>query len=127
MKPQAAEEIVVAFVESINAADLEGIAARTAPSYTFVDMEGEVHLIEGRTAVEASWDEYLTAYPDYTILVQSVLRSGDGVAIVGQTEGSHLPRDIEREELVLWVAELENGLISGWRIYSTLMCGDAPP
>jgi ketosteroid isomerase-like protein len=125
MERGTAESVVEAFVACINSRDLEGIAALTAPRYTFTDMEGDVYVFEGDEAVEASWDEYLSAYPDYRISVEHVMRSGDGVAIVGRTTGSHLPAEVERDEVVLWTAELEDGLISEWRIYSTLMCETA--
>ena len=115
------ESIVIEFIERINAGDSAGIAARTAPVYTFTDMEGDVYVVEVADAVRTSWDEYLLAYPNYRIHVDHVMRSGDGVAIVGRTTGSHLPPEVEREETVLWIAELEDGLVSAWRIYSTLM------
>jgi hypothetical protein len=79
------ESVVEAFVACINFGDLDGIAALTAPRYTFTDMEGDVYVFEGDEAANASWDEYLSAYPDYRILVEHVMRSGDGVAIVGRS------------------------------------------
>lgn len=121
---QTPERIVKTFVEHINRADLDGIAALTALTYTFTDMEGEVYVIEGATAIKESWDEYCSAYPEYKILVDHVLRSGDGVAVVGRTTGSHLALEVERDEVVLWIAEIVDGLIAGWRIYSTLVCED---
>lgn len=125
MRQRLPESVILEFIERINAGDAAGIASLTAPVYTFTDTEGDVYVVEGPEAVRQSWNEYLLAYPNYKIFVQRVLRSGNGVAIVGQTSGSHLPSEIEREELVLWIAELEDGLVSDWRIYSTLMCDAA--
>jgi len=121
MSGSAPESVILEFIERINRGDSAGIASLTAPVYTFKDMEGRVYIVEGAEAIKESWDEYLSAYPSYKILVQHVLRSGDGVAIVGQTTGSHLSPEVEQKETVLWIAELEDGLVSAWRIYSTLM------
>ena len=43
---------------------------------------------------------------------------GDGVAIIGKTTGSHLPPEVEERETLLWTAEVHEGLVSEWRIYS---------
>jgi len=122
VSPSKPTSIVRRFVECINAADIDGIAALTAPTYTFTDMEGDVYVITGKASVRASWNEYLSAHPQYRILVDRVLRSGEGVALVGRTTGSHLSPGVEESELVLWIAELQNDRICAWRIYSTLMC-----
>lgn len=119
MQASDPESIVLRFVDSINAGDLDGIAALTGPKYTFTDTAGDVFVVEGNENVKASWDAYLSAYPEYKILVQHVLRGGNGVAIIGRTTGSHMSPDVEHEELILWVAEILNGLVAGWRIYST--------
>jgi ketosteroid isomerase-like protein len=110
--------IVLRFIECINAGDSEGVAALTAEHYKLTDIPGRVYTFTGKAAIKASWDEYLKAYPDYKIHVHHVLTSGDGVAIVGQTSGSHVSPEIEETETVLWIAELEDGLVTEWRIYS---------
>ena len=111
--------VALSFVDSINSGDLEGIASLTARRYKFTDSAGRVYVFDGEEAVKQSWNEYLSAYPEYKIHVQQVLTSGKGVAILGRTSGSHVPPEIERGELVLWVAEFEKGFVSEWRIYST--------
>jgi hypothetical protein len=110
--------IVLQFVECINTGDSEGIAALTAEHYKFTDIPGRVYAFTGRAAIKASWDEYLVAYPNYKIHVHHVLTSGDGLAIVGQTSGSHVPPEVEETETVLWLAELQDSLVAEWRIYS---------
>ena len=106
------ESIVLRFVERINVGDLDGIAALTAPVYTFTNMEGDVYVVEGAEAVRASWAEYPAADPEYKILVQHVLKGGDGIASLGRRTGSHLPAPVERNELALWIAEVEDGHVS---------------
>jgi len=122
MAKTSPESVVLRFIDAINTGDLEVLAALTAPRYTFIDMAGDVYVVEGAEAVKASWNEYLSAVPEYRILVDHVMRSGSGVAIVGRTTGSHLDPNVERNEVVLWVAELADDRIAKWRIYSTWMC-----
>jgi len=61
---------------------------------------------------------YLLEYPDYKIHVHQALRGGDGVAIIGHTSGSHIPPEIEKEEILVWTADISDSLILSWRIYS---------
>ena len=110
--------IVLRFVEYINAGDLEGIASLTSEEYQFTDIPGRVHIFRGEEAIKRSWAEYLSAFPNYKIHVHRVLEGGNGVAIVGQTTGSHVPPEIEEKGTVLWTAEVRDGLVSEWRIYS---------
>jgi limonene-1,2-epoxide hydrolase len=109
---------VLKFVEFINEANLEGIASLTAEEYTFTDVAGDVYIFRGAEAIKASWDEYLSAYPNYKIHVHRVLAGGNGVAIIGRTTGSHVAPEIEEKETVLWTAEVRDGLVAEWRIYS---------
>lgn len=110
--------IVLKFVECINQGDLEGIALLTSQEYKFTDIPGRVYIFRGKESIKQSWDEYLSAFPNYKIHVHHVLESGNGVAIIGKTTGSHVPPEIEEKEIVLWTAQIRDGLISEWRIYS---------
>jgi limonene-1,2-epoxide hydrolase len=118
MNESSPSSVVVQFVEYINEANLSGIASLTAGEYTFTDVAGDVYIFRGAEAVKRSWDEYLSAYPGYKIHVHRVLVGGNGVAIIGRTTGSHVAAEIEENETVLWIAEVQDGLVAEWRIYS---------
>jgi ketosteroid isomerase-like protein len=66
------------------------------------------------------WHDYFSAYPKYRIHVHRVLTSGNGVAIIGKTTGSHVSPEVETKETVLWTAETRDGLVAEWRIYSDI-------
>jgi uncharacterized protein (TIGR02246 family) len=110
------EEITLKFVERINARDADGLAELATEDFTFIDHDGDVY--SGREEMRKGFDDYFTAYPEYVIHVAKVLRSGDAVAIVGQTTGSHIAPEIEAVETVLWIARLRGGLVAEWRIYA---------
>jgi ketosteroid isomerase-like protein len=116
---QDAKSIVLKFVEYVNSQDLEGLAALTADEFIFTDASGRVHKWDREGAVQECWVGYFRPFPDYKIHAQQVLTGGDGVAIIGQTSGSHVPAEIEARSTVLWIAGLQDGLVSEWRIYAT--------
>ena len=82
--------------------------------FTLIDMAGDV--FRGRDG----WQDFFSSYPKYRIHVHHVLMSGNGVAIIGKTTGSHVPPEVEEKETVLWTAEIRNGLVAAWRIYSDI-------
>jgi len=109
-----AKSVALKFVEIINAGDSEALINLQTESFTLIDMAGDIY--RGRDG----WQDYFSAYPKYKIHVQHVLTSGDGVAIIGKTTGSHVPPEVEEKETVLWTAEIRDGLVSEWRIYSNI-------
>ncbi|NIP67467.1 DUF4440 domain-containing protein [Candidatus Bathyarchaeota archaeon] len=109
-----AKSVALKFVEVINAGDSEGLVKLQAEDFTLIDMAGDVS--RGRDG----WEDYFSAYPKYRIQVDHVLMSGDRVAIVGKTTGSHVPPEIEEKETVIWTAEIRDGLVAEWQIYSDI-------
>ncbi len=109
-----AKSVALKFVETINAGDSEALIKLQTEDFTLIDMDGDVY--RGRDG----WQDYFSENPKYKIHVQRVLTSGDGVAIIGKTTGSHVPPEVEEHETVLWSAEIRDGLVSEWRIYSDI-------
>ena len=104
--------IVFEFVGYVNEGDLEGIASLISEDVKFTDIQGRGYREKGFMA------GYLSQFPDYKIHVHHALQGGNGVAIIGQTTGSHVPPEVEEREILVWTAEIRDGLISEWRIYS---------
>ncbi|MFQ6064730.1 MAG: nuclear transport factor 2 family protein [Candidatus Bathyarchaeia archaeon] len=105
------KSVALKFVEVINAGDSEALIKLQTEDFTLIDMGGDVY--RGRDG----WQGYFSSYPKYKIRVHNVLTSGNGVAIVGKTTGSHVPPEVEEKETVLWTAEIRDGLVAEWRIY----------
>jgi hypothetical protein len=106
--------LVSKFVEVINAGNSKALMKLQSKDFTLIDMDGEKNV--GRDG----WYDYFSAYPNYTIHIKQILTSGTSVAIIGKTSGSHIESKIEEAETVVWIAEVEDGLVSYWRIYSDL-------
>ena len=109
-----ARSVALRFVEIINAGDSEALIKLQTEDFTLIDMAGDI--FHGRDG----WQDYFSSFPKYRIHVQYVLMSGDGVAIIGKTTGSHVPPEVEEKETVLWTAEIRDDLVSKWRIYSNI-------
>lgn len=104
--------IVLRFIRCINEGDLAGMASLVSPDVVFTDIRGRVYREREFMA------GYLSEYPDYKIHVDYALGGGNGAAIIGKTTGSHVPAEIEEKEILVWTAEIRDGLICEWRIYS---------
>jgi ketosteroid isomerase-like protein len=113
-KQGGAKSIALKFVEVINAGDSEALIKLQTEDFTLIDMAGNV--FRGRDG----WQGYFSDYPKYKIHVQQVLVSGNTVAIIGKTTGSHVPPEVEAHETVLWTAEIRDGLVAEWQIYSDI-------
>lgn len=111
-KRDYAKSVALKFVRVINAGDSEALIKLQAEDFTLIDMAGDV------TRGQDGWRDYFSSYPNYKIHVQHVLLSGNGVAIIGKTTGSHVPPEVEEKETVLWTAEIRGSLVAEWRIYS---------
>ena len=108
------KSVALKFVEVINAGDSGELIKLQTESFTLIDMAGDV--FRGRDG----WQDYFSSYPKYKIHVQHVLMSGNGVAIIGKTTGSHVPPEVEEHETVLWTTEIRDGLVAESRIYSDI-------
>ncbi len=106
--------IVKTFIEWVNRGDIGKVNSFISPDIVFTDIEGRVY------REPEFMENYLKAYPAYRIHADRILRGGDGAAVVGSTSGSHVPPDVEENEVLVWTAEVRGGLITEWRIYSTL-------
>jgi limonene-1,2-epoxide hydrolase len=105
-------DVVLKFIECINAGDPERLMSLQTEDFTFIDYSGDAY--HGRQG----WQDYFSAYPEYTIHVEHIITSGDGVAILGRTTGSHVSPEVEEIWTILWTAEIWGDLVAEWRIYS---------
>jgi ketosteroid isomerase-like protein len=111
-RSDAVKSAALSFVDRINAGDSKGLVKLQTEDFTLVDYEGEVY--RGRDG----WQGYFEECPEYKIHVNHVITSGQGVVILGKTTGSHVSPEVEERETILWAAQIHDGLIAEWRLYS---------
>ena len=109
---EAVKSAALSFVDRINAGDSKGLMELQSEGFTLVDYEGEVY--RGRSG----WEDYFEECPNYKIHVSHAITSGNGVAILGRTTGSHVSPEVEEKETILWIAQIRDGLVAEWRLYS---------
>jgi hypothetical protein len=72
----------------------------------------------GRDANIEAWHGYASSWPEYLIYPHEIVARDGAVAVLGHTTGSHLGLPDEEESLLtlIWVAEIDDGLVRTWRL-----------
>jgi ketosteroid isomerase-like protein len=106
-----------AFVDRINARDVEGLGELMSDDHTFIDAHG--NQVTGRDKMIAGWRGYFQWFPDYHIEVTDVFEADGKFGMFGFAGGSfkgkagsswHLP--------AAWQAAVKDGRISLWQVYA---------
>jgi ketosteroid isomerase-like protein len=115
-QPLPAVAAVLSFVDCINRGDLDGLAELMTDDHVLRVLDEDP--VAGRDANVEAWHGYLSSFPSYVIYPRYVASSGDTVAVLGATTGSHLAL-AEEDELainVVWVATVVDGTLSSWHV-----------
>jgi ketosteroid isomerase-like protein len=106
----------ISFIDRINRGDLEGLTALMTADHV-LQVFDEPALV-GKDANTEAWAGYASKFSKYVIYPHRIAALGGRVAIVGHTTGSHLGRpDAEEAALtVIWVADVEEGLLHSWQL-----------
>lgn len=112
---------VLAFIERINAHDVEGIVGMLDEDYRFIGSSGDA--FRGIGFMRASWAAHFRQYPDFHIEVDRVLGDDGSVAVFGMMRGT-LSRDGELWDENYWEVPAafkgvaEDGKMVHWQVYS---------
>jgi ketosteroid isomerase-like protein len=79
-------EILSAFIDRINAHDVDSIRALMDEGHVFIDGLG--HSVKGPEAMRQAWKSYFAMMPDYWIKVDRVFEDGDALAVFGAAGGT---------------------------------------
>jgi len=115
------QKVILAFVERINAADVDGLVALLAEPHVFIDSLG--HVLKGdRKTLTGAWTGYYTLVPDYHIEVEEILQDGETLMVVGRASGTVAERG-EIRPGNRWIlpaayrAVVRDDLIGGWQVF----------
>jgi ketosteroid isomerase-like protein len=109
------------FVERINAHDLDGMVALSAPDHQLIDSMGaELH---GRDPVREGWRQYFMMVPDYHVEVARSFSEGPEVILLGVARGTYsadgtLQASNTWSTPAAWRALIRDGLVAEWQIYA---------
>jgi predicted ester cyclase len=82
-------DAAVAFIEAINAHDVEHIVALLAADYEFVNSQGD--RFQGEAFMRETWADQFNKHPDFRIRVGRLVADEEAVAIFGFSEGTYAP------------------------------------
>jgi ketosteroid isomerase-like protein len=117
----SSKSVAESFVRAINRHDIEDLAAHMTAGHRFVDSLGNV--VAGRDKMRAGWAGYFRMVPDYSIAVEECFCEGPVVVLLGVAQGTYAPDGVLRP-VSRWTtgvalrAQIEDGLISEWRVYA---------
>jgi ketosteroid isomerase-like protein len=111
------KQIILAFIERINAHNVEGLAALMSDDHTFIDAHD--NRINGRETMVSGWRGYLEWFPDYSIEITDVFEDGDNFALFGFAGGSFKAKQSEGWRLpAAWKASVKDGHVSLWQVFA---------
>lgn len=104
------------WIDAINSKNLDALVSMMTPTHAFF-VEGEPPTI-GRENNRRAWRGYLTRFPGYRIHIDEAYAQADAWYLMGHTEGSHVPQELElTPSSVIWRAVLEGDRLLEWSIY----------
>lgn len=113
-------EITKAFVDAINAGDIESLCRLMAPEHVFIDSDGKE--VKDNEKMREGWKDYFAMVPDYRIEVAETFARDNTAVMYGTAAGTFSKDgtlDPENHWVVpaAWRAVIENGLVLIWQVY----------
>jgi SnoaL-like domain len=110
-------ETVFAFIDRINAHDVEGLAALMSNDHVFIDPHG--NQISGKEKMMAGWRGYFDWFPDYQIEFTDIYDKSDSLALFGFAGGSFQNKKTESWRLpAAWKAVVKDGRVTLWQVFA---------
>ncbi len=120
MDSQAPADVVLAFMDRINAADVDGIVALMTDDHIFIDGLG--NRVVGKEKMRGGWKYYFSMFPDYRVSHEDVFTDRDTVAVFGSASGTlavkgATPKENHWEAPAAWKATVRDGKVAQWQVY----------
>jgi ketosteroid isomerase-like protein len=109
------KEIVLAFVDAVNAHSVERLGELMTDDHTFIEPHG--NKVTGREAMLAGWRGYFAWFPDYQIEMSDIFERENTFAMFGFAAGS-FKGSADRKWLIpaAWKAIVRDGQIALWQV-----------
>jgi len=108
-------ETVLAFVDAINAHDIDRLGELMTDDHRFVDPYGSE--VAGRAPMLAGWRGYFAWFPDYQIEVNDAFEKGNEFAMFGFAAGSFKGNADRKWRLpAAWKVVVRDGSIALWQV-----------
>src|SRR5258706_15173302 len=104
------KETILAFIDRINAHDVEGLGALMSDDHAFIDAHGSQ--VSGREKMIAGWRGYFEGFPDYDIEVTAVFEDDNKLALFGFAGGCFRNKESENwRPPAVWQATVEGNRV----------------
>ena len=111
------KETILAFIDCINAHDVEKLGALMSDNHTFIDAHG--NQVSGRDKMIPGWGGYFAWFPDYYIEVTETFEDGDTLALFGFAGGSFQGKETENWRLpAAWKPEVKDNRVTLWQVFA---------
>jgi ketosteroid isomerase-like protein len=121
MSMVTAVDVVLQFVDRINARDIDGIVALMTDDHRFTDSLGAQTV--GCEKMRHGWEEYFRMVPDYRIEVRETLSDGPVVVLLGLARGTWtrdgtLDPENAWQTPAAWRAVVRDERVAEWQVYA---------
>jgi ketosteroid isomerase-like protein len=113
----SSKETVLAFIDRINAHDLDGLAELMTADHCFIDAHG--NQVAGKEKMIAGWRGYFEWFPVYSIEVNEIFEREDTFAMFGFAAGSFKGRAAASWRLpAAWKAIVRDRHVALWQVFA---------
>jgi ketosteroid isomerase-like protein len=115
------KQTILAFIDRINAHDVDGLDELMSDDHTFIDALGNE--VVGREKMTVGWRAYFEWFPDYYIAVNDVFEGdvsdrGQTFALFGFAGASFKGKQSECWRLpAAWQASAKDGRVALWQVF----------
>ena len=108
---------ILAFIERINAHDVDGLSLLMSDDHTFIDAHG--NQVSGKEKMIAGWRGYFEWFPDYYIEVTDAFEQGENLALFGFAGGCFKNQEGESWRLpAAWKASVKDDRVNLWQVFA---------
>jgi hypothetical protein len=114
-------EVAFAFVDAINAKDIERLSDLMTANHKFIDGDGSEHV--GKDQMKEGWTEHLKLIPDLTLTVSRHFEEDNTVVLLGRSRGTIIQNDELRPENnwevpCAWRVRVESEKVAEWQLFA---------
>jgi limonene-1,2-epoxide hydrolase len=110
-------ETIQAFIDAINAHDVESLESLMSDDHIFIDPHGNE--MRGKETMIAGWRGYFEWFPDYYVEVTDEFANGELFAMFGFAGGSFKGQADSSWRLpVAWKTIVKDGRVALWQVFA---------
>lgn len=111
------KDVVLNFIEAINAGDVENICSLMATNHVFIDSIGHEH--KGVPLMKSGWSAYFESFPDYKIEILEIFERDKEFVLLGRASASYKGEKVKCWNIpAAWKAIIENEKVLCWQVFA---------